>query len=285
MTFVVVQCLNGLAYGLLLFLMAAGLSLIFGMMDVVNLAHGALYMLGAYLALTVVQAGGSFWLAMAAAPLLVAALGLIAERTLLRSLYGRHLDQVLRPFGLAFVTGDMARAVWGAEVRAIAAPPQLNGSLPIGDYTFPIYKLFVIALGLALAAALWLLVERTRVGAILRAGVSDREMAEALGINVGRVFNRLFAAVAGLAALSGVVAAPISSLYPGMDLAILLTTLIVVVVGGLGSLRGAFWGAILIGQAETFGIVLLPDFALALIFLIMAAVLLWRPRGLFGRSE
>lgn len=285
-SFLVVQFLNGLAYSLLLFLVAAGLSLIFGLMDVINLAHGAFYMVGAYLGLSVARAVGSFWIALIVSPLIIGVMGLLLEAGLLRPIYARgHLDQVLLTFGLAFIFMDLTRWIWGGNVLSFPAPPGLTDSVSLMGAVFPKYRLFVIAMGLLLAAGLWMLVERTRLGAIVRAGVTDRELVRGFGIPIALVLGLVFAAGAALAALSGVIAAPIVSLAPGMDFSTLLVALIVVVAGGLGTLKGAFWGSLLIGEAQTFGQALFPDLALFLIFAIMAAVLMIKPSGLFGASE
>ncbi len=280
-----VQVLNGLAFSMLLFLLAAGLSVIFGMMDFINLAHGSFYMLGAYLGFTAIQRLGSFWVAVVAVPILVAGLGFGLEMVLLRPLYKRgHLDQVLLTFGLAFVFADVVKWNWGADIRSVPQPPELTGALSLGVTVYPRYRGFVIVAGLLLAGVLWAIQARTRLGAIVRAGVADKEMVSGLGINVQLVFAAVFAFGAGLAALSGVIAAPFLSLAPGMDFEQLILSLIVVVVGGLGTLKGAFWGAIVVGLADTFGKIWAPDFSLLVIFAIMAVVLLLRPNGLFGRA-
>jgi len=285
-TFYLLQALNGLAYSMLLFLLAAGLSLIFGLMDVVNLAHGGFYMLGAYLGLSFARWTGSFWTAVLVVPLLTAAGGFLLEWEFLRPLYRRtHLDQILLTFGFAFVLTDVTRWLWGADVQSLAPPPGLDRSLPMLGTLFPTYRLFVIALGGALALGLWLGLTRTRLGAIVRAGVANKEMTQALGINVGAVFTWVFAFGTALAGLAGVVAAPIQGVFPGVDFETLIVTLIVVVVGGLGTLSGSFWGSLLIGEADTFGKTLVPQVALVVIYLVMAAVLLVRPSGLFGRRS
>jgi branched-subunit amino acid ABC-type transport system permease component len=281
----IIQLANGLVFSLLLFLMAAGLSLIFGLMDVINLAHGTFYLLGGYLGLTLMRWTGNFWLALLVAPILVGALGLLLEITLLRRLYRRgHLDQVLFTFGAALIGADMMRWTWGSYVETVATPELLAGQVDVMGIAFPIYRLTMIALGLLIAALLWLVIGRTRIGAIVRAGVSDAQMVSGLGINIQRVFAGVFAAGAGLAALSGVAAAPIVNLYPGLDFEILILAMVVVVVGGLGTLKGAFWGSLLIGMADTFGKSLLPQFSVFVIFVIMALVLLLKPAGLSGRS-
>jgi branched-subunit amino acid ABC-type transport system permease component len=282
-SYYLLQALNGCAYGMLLFLLAAGLSLIFGLMDVVNLAHGGFYMLGAYLALSLVRWTGSFWIALAVVPLLTAAGGFLLEWELLRPLYRRtHLDQILLTFGVAFVLTDLARWLWGADVQSLPAPPGLDRSVLLFGTLFPVYRLFVIALGAALGLALWIVLGRTRLGATVRAGVANKEMTQALGIDIGMVFTCVFAFGTGLAGLAGVVAAPVQGVFPGVDFETLIVTLIVVVVGGLGTLKGSFWGSLLIGEADTFGKILLPQLALVIIYLVMATVLLLRPGGLFG---
>jgi len=282
-TFYLLQALNGLAYGMLLFLLAAGLSLIFGLMEVVNLAHGGFYMLGAYLALSAVRWTGSFWIAAIAVPLVLGAVGFLLEWEFLRPLYRRtHLDQILLTFGFAFVFSDLARWWWGADVQSLAPPPGLDRSIPLLGTFFPSYRLFVIALGAAMAGGLWLGLGRTRLGAMVRAGVANREMAQALGIDIGLVFTGVFAFGAALAGLAGVIAAPIQGVFPGVDFETLIVTLIVVVVGGLGTLPGSFWGSLLIGEVDTFGKTLVPQMALVVTYLVMAAVLLVRPTGLFG---
>ncbi len=280
------QLLNGVVFGLLLFLMAAGLSLIFGLMDVINLAHGSFYLLGGYVGLSIVRATGRFWLALVVAPVVVGLVGLAVEAGVLRRLYRRgHLDQVLFTFGVALVAADLMRWNWGAYVEDVSPPAALSGSVVILGNEFPTYRLAIIVLGLVVAGLLWLLLERTRVGAIVRAGVDDGEMVAALGIDVQRVVAGVFALGTALAALAGIVAAPILNLYPGLDFEILILALVVVVVGGLGTLRGAFWAALLIGMAETIGKAFLPRFSLFVIFVIMAIVLLVRPTGLFGQRE
>jgi branched-subunit amino acid ABC-type transport system permease component len=283
----VIQFTNGLVFSLLLFMMAAGLSLIFGLMDVVNLAHGTFYLLGGYVGLSLAGWTGSFWLALLLAPLLVGGLGLLLEIALLRRLYRRgHLDQVLFTFGVALIGADLMRSVWGGFVLSIPTPALLSGQVDLMGIAFPIYRLTMIAVGLLIAALLWLVIERTRVGAIVRAGVSDAQMVSGLGINVERVFAGVFAVGCAIAALSGVAAAPIVNLYPGLDFEILILAMVVVVVGGLGTLKGAFWGSLLIGMADTFGkSSQFSQFSSFVIFVIMALVLLVRPAGLYGRSR
>jgi branched-chain amino acid transport system permease protein len=283
MEFLVAQLLNGLVYGVLLFLMAAGLSLIFGLMNVVSLAHGSFFMLGAFFGLSIFQFTGSFWLALVLAPIPVAVLGIVMEVLFMRPLYQRgHMDQVLLTFGFTFVFFDFVQTVWGRVIVRLPAPDVLQGATQIGIGVFSTYRLFLIALGFAIALLLWLFLERSRVGAMVRAGVDDAAMAAGLGANVPLLFTAIFGAGVALAALGGVAAGPVLGLYPGMDTEILIPAFIVIVIGGMGSLRGAFVGSLLIGVADTFGKAYLPSLALFLIYLVMAAVLLVRPQGLFG---
>ena len=281
--FVLVQGLNGIAYGMLFFLLAAGLSLIFGMMDVINLAHGAFFMVGAYFGYSVTRASHNFWLALVVAPIVVAALGVLVETQLLRRLYRRPLlDQVVLTFGLNLMLADLVLLFWGADELVLQPPDQFSAAIQVLGNSYPVYRLFVIGVGMLIALLLWGVQRRTRIGSIIRAAVADREMVVGLGIDVGTVFTGVFAFGAGLAAFGGVMAGPILSLYPGMDGEVLIDALIVVVVGGLGTLTGAFWGGLLIGVAVTFLTVLAPQIALVLLFVVMAAVLLARPNGLFG---
>jgi branched-subunit amino acid ABC-type transport system permease component len=278
------QALNGLSYGVLLFLLSVGLTLIFGMLDVVNLAHGSFYMLGAYAGLAIIAVTGNFWLALIAAPLVVGLVGAVMERTVLRPLYHRSpLDQVLLTFGFIYLFEDVVKWIWGGRIRSIPPPDVFSGSVPLFGARFPSYRLFVIVFGLVTAVLLWLLIERTRLGAIIRAGVYDAEMTGGMGINIHLVFTGVFAFGAALGGLSGVIAGPIQSASPPMGAGILVPALIVVVVGGLGSLKGSLVGSLLIGQAETFGKVWLPGVSMAMIYFVMAVVVLWRPQGLFGR--
>src|SRR6478735_3857347 len=279
----VAQLLNGLVYGVLLFLMAAGLSLIFGLMNVVSLAHGSFFMLGAYLGLSIFRSTGSFWLALLLAPIPVVAAGVAIERLFMRPLYRRgHMDQVLLTFGFTFVFLDLVQTVWGRSVQRLPVPKVLQGTMQIGAGVFSAYRLFLIGFGFAIALLLWLFLERSRIGAMVRAGVDDAQMASGLGGNIPALFSGMFGFGVALAALGGVAAGPILSLYPGMDAEILIPAFIVIVIGGLGSLRGAFAGSLLIGIADIFGKAYLPSLALFLIYLAMILVLLVRPQGLFG---
>ena len=283
MEFLLAQLLNGLVYGMLLFLIAAGLSLIFGLMNVVSLAHGSFFMLGAFIGLAVYRVTHSFWLACLIAPIPVTILGTIMEMGFLRPLYRRgHLDQVLLTFGFTFIFFDAVQTFWGREIFSIPVPPLLQGVVHFGSGVYPIYRLFLIALGTVLALILWLVLERSRLGAMVRAGVDDSAMAAGLGGNIPALFTGVFSGGVALAGLGGVVAGPILGVYAGMDADILIPAFIVIVVGGMGSLRGAFIGSLLIGEADTFGKAYLPELALFFIYLVMAVVLLARPQGMFG---
>ena len=283
MEFVATQLVNGLAYGVLLFLMSAGLSLIFGLMNVVNVAHGSFFMLGAFFALAIQKWTGSFWAALALSWIPAVAVGVVMERVFIRKLYTRgHLDQVLLTFGFTFVFVDLVRMVWGADIRELAIPDVLTGVVEAGGVIVPKYRLFLIVFGGLVGLLLWLFLERSRVGAMVRAGVDDAFTATGIGINVPLLFAAVFALGVGLAALGGTVAGPILGLYPGMDIEILIPAFIVVVIGGMGSLRGAFVASLFVGLVDTFGKAYFPDFALFMIYLLMVVVLLTRPQGLFG---
>ncbi len=283
MEFFLEQILNGLVYGVLLFLTAAGLSLIFGLMNVVSLAHGSFFMMGGYVAFTVYRLTGSFWAALLLAPVPVAAAGVAMEVIFLRPLYRRgHLDQVLLTFGFTFIFLDVVQTIWGRDVLALPPPAVFDGVVALGTGVFSSYRLFLIGLGLAIALLLWLFLDRSRLGARVRAGVDDAAMAGGLGCNISALFTAIFGAGVALAALGGVAAGPIVGIYPGQDAEILIPAFIVIVVGGMGSLRGAFVGSLLIGEADTFGNAYMPQTALFMIYLVMAIVLLARPQGLFG---
>jgi branched-chain amino acid transport system permease protein len=270
-------------YGVLLFLIAAGLSLIFGLMNVVSLAHGSFFMLGAYFGLSIFRITGSFWWALVLAPIPVIALGVLMELLFLRPLYRRgHLDQVLLTFGFTFVFLDLVQTLWGRTVLRLPVPDALQGTVQIGLGVFSAYRLCLIGFGFAIALLLWLFLERSRIGAMVRAGVDNAVMAAGLGANIPALFTGIFGLGVALAALGGIAAAPVIGLYPGMDSEILIPAFIVIVIGGMGSLRGAFVGSLLIGVADTFGKAYFQSIALFLIYLAMTAVLLIRPQGLFG---
>lgn len=281
-----VQALNGVQYGLLLFLVASGLTLIFGIMGIINLAHGAFYMIGAYLAYWLAGWTGNLFLAVLVGIPIAVAVGLVIERLLISRLYRRdHLDQVLLTYGLILILNEGQRILWGSDFHGVPVPALLAGSVPLTEnQTYPIYRLFISLVCLGVAAGLSLVIARTRLGMKIRAGASNREMASALGVNIGAVFAVVFALGVALAAFSGMIGAPVSSVYPGMGDRVLIISFVVVVIGGIGSVKGAFIGALLIGLADTFGRVLVPDFASMVIYALMALVLLWRPRGLFGRA-
>ncbi|WP_018466301.1 branched-chain amino acid ABC transporter permease [Calidithermus timidus] len=276
------QLLNSLAFAMLLFLLALGLSLIFGVARVVNLAHGAFYMLGAYLGLAL---GNSlnFWLALLLVPLLVGLLGVAVERFLLRGLHGRELEQVLLTIGLGFVIADLLRATFGAAIRSVPPPEALAGPLFLGSFIYPKYPLFVLGVGVALFLLVRLLLARTPFGVQVRAVTADPGMASALGIRPAQVSLLTFGIGTALAGLGGVVGAPMIALAPGLDAQMTLFALIVVVIGGLGRIEGAFWGAILVGLVDGFGRLFLPQVAMFLIFALMALVLALKPEGLLGR--
>jgi branched-subunit amino acid ABC-type transport system permease component len=281
--FLIIQTLNGMVYSMLLFLLALGLSLTFGLLRIVNLAHGTFFLLGAYFGLSTWLFIGNFWLAAIAAAIGAALSGGLIEMLSLKRFYARSaLDQVILTFGIALVLADVMKAIWGKDIRSIPVPVPLDGAIQIVDASFPSYRLVLIGIGVGLFVATWLAIERTRIGALIRASVSDREMVAGLGFDVRLLFTAVFAFGAGLAGLSGVLGAPIMSIYPGLDFEVLITTLIVVVVGGLGSISGAFWASILIGVCETYGKVLFPEIASFIIFGIMAGVLLLRS---WGRHE
>ncbi len=284
MTFWVIQTLNGLSFGVVLFLLAVGLSLIFGLMRIINLAHGSFFLLGAYFGLVVVEKTGSFWLALAVAPALVAMLSVVMQRWFLHRLGQNELAQVLMTFGFLLIIADLSLWVWGGEPRTLPRPAILEGSVPILGAVFPIYRLALMAIGSVVAILLWLFIERTRLGAVVRAGVDDAEMVGGIGIDLPNVFSAIFALGAFLAGLSGVLAAPILGIGPGSDFAVLLLAFAVVVIGGLGSMKGAFLGSLFIGLVDNFGKALIPQFSLFTIFVPMAIVLALRPTGLFGRA-
>jgi len=278
--FLAVQTLNSLVYSMLLFLLALGLSLTFGLLRVVNLAHGAFFLIGAYVGMSTWSVTQSFIAAVVIAPLAGAVLGALLERLWLQRFYARaELDQVILTFGFALVFADVMKMLWGKDIRGVPAPSSVAGSLQMGDFSFPTYRLFLIAVGVALFAATWLAIERTRIGALIRATVSDRAMVSGLGFNVRYLFTAIFAFGTGLAGLGGWLAAPVTGIYPGLDFEVLITTLIVVVVGGLGNITGAFWASLLIGTSETYGKAMLPEIASFIIFGLMAVVLLVRSWG------
>jgi len=280
------QSLNGVQYGLLLFLVASGLTLIFGIMGIINLAHGSFYMLGAYLAFAFAELSGNLWLAILIAVPLTVAFGLALEFLLFRLLYRRdHLYQVLLTYGLILVLEETRSLLFGDDVHGVAVPGFLNFSVPLTEgLSYPVYRLFMSAVCLAIAGGLYVLIARTRLGMTIRAGSVNREMVQSLGIDIGLVYRVVFALGVALAAFAGMIAAPVASVFPGMGNQILIISFVVVVIGGIGSIKGAFLGALLIGLADTFGQVYAPQIAGMTVYVLMAAVLLWRPAGLFGRT-
>jgi branched-chain amino acid transport system permease protein len=278
-----IQLLNSVQYGLLLFLLAAGLTLIFGIMGVVNLAHGSFYMLGAYLAYALAGAWDNLALAIAAGTVLSVAFGWLLEKLLFRHFYHRsHLDQVLLTFGLIYIFEELRSMLWGDDVHSVGVPAALDWSIQLTDtLSYPAYRLFMLAICTALALGLWLLISKTKLGMKIRAGAFNSDMAQALGINIVRLHSLVFAMGVALAALGGMLIAPLSSVYPHMGSQVLIMCFVVVVIGGIGSVRGALTAALLVGLVDTFGKVLLPQFASMLVYVLMALVLLYKPEGLF----
>jgi branched-chain amino acid transport system permease protein len=282
--FWVVQTLNGISFGMLLFLLAAGLSLIYGLMKILNLTHGSFYLWGGYVGLLVVRATGNLFLAALASGLAIAFIGALMERFLLRRLYRQELPQTLLTFGFLFIFSDLGIFIWGGNPQTIPRPAMLSQSVQLGEFFYPSYRLFIIAFGFLVAGLLWWIQEGTRIGAMLRAGVDDEEIARALGINVSLLFTAVFALGAFLAALGGTMGGPIMGVYPGADFDVMLLGFVVIIIGGLGSLRGALVGGLIVGLLDNFGKVFFPEFALFTIFAPMALILALRPLGLFGQE-
>ncbi|WP_420473151.1 branched-chain amino acid ABC transporter permease [Noviherbaspirillum sp. ST9] len=299
-TLVIEHLLNGLQFGLMLFLLAAGLTLVFGIMDLINLAHGSLYMAGAYLAATFTSMSGSFWIGLASALVATAVLGVILEVSVIRRLYGRdHLAQVLATFALILIFNEGARMVWGSQPLTLSAPAALSKPVELlPDFFYSSYRLFIIGAGIAVAALLYVVVVKTRIGMLVRAGASNREMATAMGVNIKLVFTCLFAFGAVLCALAGALLGPILAVQVGMGESILILAFVVIVIGGIGSIRGALVGALLVGIVDTLSRTVLPlafkamlpaDIAAdlgpaiagMLTYVLMAAVLFFKPQGLF----
>ena len=280
--------MGGLTAAMFLFLIASGLSLIFGVLRVLNFAHGSFYMIGAYLAWQVVRwtspSGAAFWLATVGAVVGVALLGGIIERLLFRHLYGREeLYQLLFTYALVLILGDAAKFTWGTDQLSVSRPVILNGGFTLFGTILPYYNLFIIIVGPLIALGVWLMLTRTGLGRMVRAAALDREMLDALGANVGWLYTGMFMLSAGLAGLAGALVTPIQSIVPGMDVEIIVQAFIVVVIGGLGSFWGTFWGSMLYGQVLSFGILIFPGFSLFSVFALMAVILIVRPWGLFGK--
>lgn len=285
MDLVLVQIFNGIQYGFLIFLAASGLTLVFGILGVINLAHGSFYMLGAYLALTLTELTGDVFLATALGIPLAVAFGAAIEWAFVRHLYKRdHLQQVLLTFALILIFNEVQRIAWGSYPHSVPAPSYLSGSVKLTEgLTYPVYRLALTALCAALAGAMFFVIQKTNIGRLIRAGESNREMTELLGFDATRLYRLVFAAGTALAALAGMLAAPVESVYPGIGERILIISFVVVVIGGIGSIRGAFIGAIAIGIADALGKVFLPSLAGVVVYALMAAILVVRPGGLFGR--
>ena len=289
LSFLFSQFMGGLTAAMFLFLIASGLSLIFGVLRVLNFAHGSFYMLGAYIAWQVVHwvsvaAPGHFWLAALGAVVGIALLGGVIERLLFRFLDGREeLYQLLFTYALVLILGDAAKVIWGTDQLSVSRPAILNGGFELIGTTVPYYNLFIIAMGPLIALGVWLMLTRTGLGRMVRAAALDREMLDALGANVGWLYTGMFILSAALAGLSGALVTPIQSIVPGMDVEIIVQAFIVVVIGGLGSFWGTFWGSMLYGQVLSFGILILPSFSLFSVFALMAVILIVRPWGLFGK--
>lgn len=280
-SFWLLQFLNAMQYSMLLFLLSIGLTVIFGLMHFVNLAHASLYMLGAYFGISISALTGQFWLAFMLSPIIVTVIGAILYFTLIdRMRAAGPMNQVLVTFGLIFIILDLVRLGWGDIALGLEAPSNLSHTVSFWGISYPAYRLFIIALGLSIMVIMWLILARTQIGAMIRASVENAEMATALGIHVGRLFFVVFCFGCALAGLAGVAAAPIFSATTTMGITILIPTLIVVVIGGLGSLEGAIAGSLIIGFLETFGAVLLPSLSAVLTYILLAVILVWRPQGL-----
>jgi branched-chain amino acid transport system permease protein len=282
-----VQLLNAIQYGTVLFLVASGLTLVFGILGVINLAHGAFYMLGAYLAYWIAAYTGNFWIAAVAGVVIAFVVGLLLEVILIKRLYGRdHLAQVLLSFGLILVIDEVRQLLFGKDVHSVLPPDILYGSIQLtGNLSYPVYRLAICAFCLVVAVVIYLVIQRTKIGMIVRAGAENREMTRTLGIDFDKVNRYVFAVGIALAALGGIVVSPVSTVYPGMGDGMLILSFVVVVLGGIGSIGGAAIGALLIGLADTFGKVLFPSVSSVLVYVLMAAVLVWRPNGILGRRE
>jgi branched-chain amino acid transport system permease protein len=287
MTFdlIALQLFTGLALGAIYVLLAVGLSLIFGMLTVVNFAHGAFYMLGAYAGFFVAEKTGSFWLAMLLAPIIVAAIGMVCERWLIRPLYGRGIDYpLLLTFGLAYMMVEAVRMIFGRAGLPFDTPEILQGATNLGFADFPTYRLFVIGVVVVLLVVLWFFIEKTSLGLIVRAGARDPVIVRVLGVDISKVWLIVFGVGTGIAALAGVLAAPLQGVSPDMGTSVLIVAFVVTVVGGMGSLTGAVVAGLLVGIAESMSVLFFPEAAKVSMFVIMAIVLLFRPQGLFGRA-
>lgn len=282
----ILQTINGISYAALLFLLASGFTLSFGLMRVVNMAHGAYYLFGGYIGLTVVKMTGSFGLALLAGGAVTAALGFVSDRVLIRRAGEDHLRQVLITVGLAYIIGDVSLKIWGGDAQKLPVPMFIRGVIELpGGIVYPTYRLFLILVGVVVALGLWLIYRRTQIGAAIRAGVDDREMVSATGIHVDRLFVMISALASFLAGFSGVLGGAFLTVYPGAEWEILVFALVVVIVGGLGSLEGAMVGALIVGLLDAYGRWLAPELSYFVLFGPMAVLLLFRPRGLFGSAN
>ena len=281
-----IQLLNAAQYGLLLFLVASGLTLIFGIMGIINLAHGSFYMVGAYMAFTLASLTGSLLYAVVLGVALSVLLGVVLEWLFFSRLYHRdHLQQVLLTYGLILVFEEVRSLAVGNDVHGVKVPDVLAASIPLTDtLSYPVYRLFMSAVCLVLAGGLWLLIQRTRLGMMIRAGASNREMVQALGLDIKLVYRLVFALGVALAAFAGMLAAPVSSVYPGMGTQVLIICFVVVVIGGIGSITGALVASLLVGFVDTFGKVFFAELSGMGVYVLMAVILLWRPEGLFRRA-
>jgi branched-chain amino acid transport system permease protein len=286
LTSAVLQAINGVSLAALLFLLASGFTLSFGLMRVVNMAHGAYYLIGGYVGLSIARTTGSFTLAILGGGAAVVVLGFLVDRFLIRRTGENHLAQVLLTVGVAFVIGDVALRIWGGDNLMVPTPMALKGSVVLpGELYYPRYRFVLLVFGVVVAAALWLLYKKTQIGAVVRAGVDDREQVNATGINVDRLFVIISALASFLAGMAGVVGGAFLTLYPGAEWEILVYALVVVIVGGLGSLEGAMIGALIVGLLDAYGRWLLPEFSYFVLFGPIALLMLFRPRGLFGREH
>jgi len=285
MAFWIIQTLNGLSFSMMLFLIAAGFTLIFGLMKIINIAHGSFYLLSAYIGLTILHRTGNFLLAAIISSISAAVVGIAMQSLFLRRFYMKELQQVLLTFGFVLIIADLCLWVWGGSPLALPKPSTFKGSIWIGSVVFPSYRLFVILIGAIVAVGLWIFQEKTKFGAIVRAGVDDEEMLRGTGINIQVVFIGVFGLGALLAGMGGIIGGPFVGVFPGVDLWILLLALVVVIIGGVGSLKGAFFGSLFVGLIDNFGKALFPELSLFTIFAPMAIILAIRPSGIFGKIE
>lgn len=279
------ELVNGIAFGSLLFVLAAGFTLSLGLIQVVNIAHGAFYMLGAYVAISVTSATGSFVAGIVASSAVIAVVAVLLQMSFLRKLQFQPLRQVLFTFGVTLIIAEFCRHMWGSYPKLLATPELLKGTLSLGSVTLPVYRLFVVVVAVALALSLWLILTRTRTGAIVRACIDDQEAAASIGIDVDRVFLLMFGFAGLLAGLAGAIGAPFMGAYQGVQFEILALTLVVVVIGGLGSILGAFIGSMLIGIVNSMGTAMLPELSYFLLFGPMILVLILRPQGILGKIQ